>query len=188
MNEVVVDLFGTGVADEFFVYALPWLLVFALVYGILSQIGHEGIPSSDSARVVIAIVLAFFSLLFAQPLMAFLQAMGGSTIVILTGFLFFLILLELTGTEGGAMNFVGKHPGKFGLVLLIIIVTLFIGSGGFEMIGLGEIFPPLNPATVFFLVVVALSIWWMVKDEGQGDEDEKENEKQEQIRKTMGGK
>ncbi|MFP4116930.1 MAG: hypothetical protein ACLFQ8_01350 [Candidatus Aenigmatarchaeota archaeon] len=170
MNEVMVDFFGTGLGDEFFVYALPWLLVFALVYGMLSQIGKEGIPSSDSARVVIATVLAFFSLLFAKPLMVFLQAMGGSTIVILTGFLFFLILLELTGV--GAMNFINDHPGKFGLVILIIIVTLFMGSGGIEMIGLGNIANEVNPTTVFFLVIVALSIWWMVRDEGNGKNSE----------------
>ncbi len=173
MEGVAVDFFGTGVADEFFVYALPWLLVFALVYGILSQLGKDGMPNSNSTRAVISVVLAFFSLLFAQPLMMFLQAIGGSAIVILTGFLFFFILLELTGTEGGAMDFIGEHPGKFGLVLLVIIVTLFIGSGGIEMMGLDGITPPLNPATTFFLVVVAVSIWWMVHG-GNGEDNKNE--------------
>ncbi len=163
MNGVALDLFGMGAADSFFIYAMPWLLVFALVYGILSQLGDGGLPKSDASRVVISVVLAFFSLLFAQPLMAFLQAMGGSTIVVLTGFLFFLILLEIT-SEDGAMKFVSQRPKAFGIGILAVIVVLFLGSGGMEMIGWGNIDPQLNPVTVFFLVIVAVSIWWMVNE------------------------
>ncbi len=181
MNGVMVEFFGVEFADPFFIYALPWLLVFALVYGILSQLG-DGIPKSDAARAVISIVLAFFSLLFAEPLMVFLQRMGGSAIVILTAFLFFLILVELTKLKGGAVGFLGSHPGKLALVILVIVVVLFLGSGGIELLGLGEIDSPLDPATIFFLVVVALSIWWMVKeseDKGKGGDENRKKEDEE---------
>ncbi len=170
MEQTIAELFGAEFAGGFFLYALPWLLTFAIVYGILSMIG-DGIPKSNSSRAMIAIVLAFFSMIVAEPLMGFLQAMGGSAIVVLTGFIFFIIILELTQTGGGAHDLIGEYPRLFGLVLLIIIVVLFLGSGGAAMIGLTEIVPPIDPATMFFLVVIVLVIWWMISEGNEDDED-----------------
>ena len=173
--EEMLEIFGLEFADSFFIYALPWLLVFAVVYGFLSQMN---IPKEDSPRAIIAIVLAFFSLLFAEPLMAFLKTFGGSTIVVLTGILFFLILLEMTHSKG-AIDYISQHTRATGLIILGIVVVLFLGSGGGGLIGLERITQHINPVTVFFLAVVVLAIWWMMnEDSNGGDEGSKQQTRQ----------
>ncbi|MFB6088213.1 MAG: hypothetical protein ABEK36_00360, partial [Candidatus Aenigmatarchaeota archaeon] len=90
------------VGREFFEYALPWLLTFAIVHGILN---HYEIPHNKSARAVISLSIAFLVLPVAAPVMSVLTRMGLSLVIIFCGLLFFLILLELTGT---------KHEGDVG--------------------------------------------------------------------------
>lgn len=178
------DIMGS----EFFTYALPWLLTFAIVYGFLQ---HYEIPKSKEARGVISVVLAFFVMPVAQPVMAFLQSIGASLIVIVTGIIFFLVLVELAGTKRGAHEgeehlrggiskqrleqeeqekegpepIVRSHPKAFGTIVLVILVVIFWGAGGWEMLGISGITPPINMTTLFFLVMLALALWWMVSEE-----------------------
>ncbi|MFP4115716.1 MAG: hypothetical protein ACLFTQ_00715 [Candidatus Aenigmatarchaeota archaeon] len=173
------DLLG----GEFFEYALPWLLTFAIVYGFLQ---HYKVPESKSARGVISIVLAFFVMPAAAPVMSFLREVGAGLVVIVTGIIFFLVLLELTRTkkhpgvqehpqtgeeivpEGakGAdrQSIVEAHPKTFGALVVIILVVILWGAGGFEIMGLGEIIPMVSWPTLFFLAVLALAIWWMISE------------------------
>ncbi len=158
--EEMLEIFGMEFADPFFVYALPWLLVFAIVYGLLSQIG-EGVPKSKSSRAVISTVLAFFSLLFAETIMAFLKQMGSGAIIVLTAFIFYMILEEL-GEEEGTKELVEGHSKGFAIVVIIIITVLFLGAGGAELIGITQMLPAFDPATMVFLAIVAFAIYWMI--------------------------
>lgn len=165
---------------QFFTYALPWLLTFAIVYGFLQ---HYKVPKSPSARGVISIVLAFFVMPVAAPVMAFLQEIGASLVVIVTGIIFFLVLLELTSTQkhpgkvgkvvredlkGRRQRIVEAHPKTFGAIVVVILVLIFWGAGGFKVAGLSNIIPQVSWATLFFLGILALAIWWMVSEEKKG--------------------
>lgn len=159
------------VGSQFFTYALPWLLTFAIVYGFLQ---HYKIPQSKSARGVISIVLAFFVMPIAAPVMAFIRQIGASMMVIVTGIIFFLVLLELTRTKLGAhgegvmegaeeerRGVIEEHTKTFGVIVLVILVLIFWGAGGFKAVGLGNMIPMVNWPTLFFLGIMALAVWFM---------------------------
>lgn len=176
---MVADIFQNLMDSVFFTYALPWLLTFAIAYGLLE---HIGVPKDKSARGVISIVLAFLILPVAGPIMAFLSQLGAGLILVFMGLIFFLILIELTGTKITKKEEIGrdekgqpvvKEPGKkekiqekhtklFGGIILILGLAVFVGAGGFDMLGFTV--PQINYTTIFFLAIVALAIWWMVKE------------------------
>ncbi|MFP4046038.1 MAG: hypothetical protein ACLFS3_03185 [Candidatus Aenigmatarchaeota archaeon] len=143
--------------SQFFMYALPWLLTFAISYGILEQIK---MPKSKQARAVISIVLAFFVMPIAGPVMGFLESTSASLVVVAMVAIFFLILTELTGTRKKTIT---KYPRTVAIIVGIIAIMIFWGSGGFEKAGLTNVIPMVNWTTVFFLTVLALAIIWMVK-------------------------
>lgn len=167
-----------AVGTEFFTYALPWLLTFAIVYGLLE---HYEIPKDKSARAVISLVLAFLVLPAAAPIMSVLTEMGLGLVILFCGILFFLILLELTGTkhreieekEGkrgekvkiisrGSERIHERHTKSFGIIVIILALLIFIGSGGMELIGI-EI-PNVNMPLLFFIGIMVLAVWWMAKE------------------------
>lgn len=167
---------------QFFTYALPWLLTFAIVYGFLE---HYEVPKSVQARAVISVVLAFFVMPMAAPVMAFLQQIGASLIIAVTGIIFFLVLLELTQTKkreekeyihpqtgeqrkgvSPSKSVIEGHPKTFGAIVLVILGVIFWGAGGFQAAGLEGIIPRISWPTLFFLGILALAIWWMVSESG----------------------
>lgn len=174
------QLFGT----QFFSFVLPWLLVFAIVYGVLSQIGEDGMPKSKPARGIIGIVLAFIIAPALSSWVGTLMEMIGSFVIIIGGILVFIVLLEVLGVkeykEVPVINEEGKPTGKtkkversifeaygkwFAVVFIIIAALVFIGSGGAEAIGIN--IPSMisyNYPLLFFLGVIVLIVWWMASE------------------------
>lgn len=173
------QLFGT----QFFSFVLPWLLVFAIVYGVLSHIGEDGMPKSKPARGIIGIVLAFIIAPALSSWVGTLMEMIGSFVIIIAGILVFIVLLEVLGIKGKKESPVldedGKEKGKtlvpvsifeaygkwFAIVFIIIAALVFIGSGGAEAIGIN--IPSMisyNYPLLFFLGVIVLIVWWMASE------------------------
>lgn len=160
------------IENSYFVMLLPWLLTFAIVFGIL---GHYKIPQSKSARAIISIVIAFFTLPFAGPILSTIQGLGTGLILIIMGIIFLLILFELTGTrhvepvvtpEGARkqpQRITEKYAIPFAIVVIIIAVLVFIGSGGMDVLGIT--IPSMNYSVLFFLGIMALAIFWMLANE-----------------------
>ena len=176
----------TSLANLGFPEILLWLLTFAIVYGILSHAGDKGIPKSPAARAIIGLVAAFF-VLFAVPtsLIGVLSQMSSSLVLVLLGFLVFVVFIEAAGLKGKytvvtgvdpktgqpsgykevEMNIIQKYPVLFGVAFLILAVLIFIGSGGAKLLG----FPTVNISdtaimSYIFLGVIVLAIVWMVAD------------------------
>ncbi len=166
-------------ATEFFIYLLPWLFVFALMYGILSHF-QGGIPKSNSARAVISLVSAFAVLPAAPFIGRILTQLNMGFIIVVSGLLVFIILVELMGVKSGKdviyvdpktgqqevrsqrTNIFEAHGKTFAILVIIIAGLLFAGSGGFEILGLrGFSIGIGNYPLFFFLAVIALIIWWL---------------------------
>ncbi len=159
--------------NNFFVYLLPWLLTFAIVFGILE---HYNVPKSKSARTIISLVLAFFVIPVSEPVVTILGKMGMGLIMLFAGLLFILILFEITGTRHYIGTFEDKegkrgvHKQKiteryyrtFGVALAILAVMIFIGAGGLQYLGYPV--PSINYPLVFFIGIIVLMIWWMVRE------------------------
>lgn len=161
---------------------LLWLLTFAVVYGVLSHVG-EGMPKSQGARAIIAIVAAFFVLLGTPvALISVLTKMSSSLILVVVGLLTLIVFLEVAGVrfnkkapivdkEGKqvgehnvSVSLFEKHMLEFGIVLMLIMVYIFFVSGGAQLIGIPKInVGQQSIATIAFFVVIVGAIAWMIK-------------------------
>lgn len=166
----IADVMNLTSQNSFFVYILPWLLTFAIVYGIL---GHYKVPKSNSARTIIALTIAFFILPIAGPVVVILGQLGMGMLILFSGLLFIMILFEITGTRKitGKVTEQGKLERKkitehyyksFGVALAILAVMVFIGAGGLGYLGYSV--PGINYPLVFFVGILVLIIWWMVQE------------------------
>ncbi len=168
----IADVMNLTSQNSFFVYILPWLLTFAIVYGIL---GHYKVPKNNSARTIIAIAIAFFILPVAGPVVVILGQLGMGMLMLFSGLLFIMILFEITGTrhleavtkegKGIKLKTTEKYYKSFGVAIAILAIMVFIGAGGLGYLGYSV--PGINYPLVFFIGILVLIIWWMVK-EGEG--------------------
>jgi hypothetical protein len=135
---------------------LLWALTLSIVWGLLH---HAGIPKSISARGVISIAAAFLVLLAAaaSPAVAFLQNLIVATVLIGFGLIMAVLFLELTGVRvGGEATVFKAHPKFFASVILIIIVAVFVGAGGLNIIGLPAI--EISTTILAFLLFIAVMV------------------------------
>lgn len=161
--------------NYYFVLLLPWLLTFAVVFGIL---GHYSIPKSKSARAIISIVIAFFTMPFAGSIVQVIGSLGVGLTLLITGIIFLLILFELTGTkhiesvkhpQGGPdiiveeSKIIEKYYKSFAIVVIILAFLVFVGAGGLNILGIT--IPSLNYSVLFFLGIMVLVIFWMLASE-----------------------
>jgi len=175
MNMAYVPIGMEGLLGvEFFTYVLPWLLTFAVVYGILSQVK---IPQSKPPRAIIGLVLAFIVAPIISPWVTVFMGMMGSLIVIITGLLVFIVFIEIMGIKSKRPEYdsKGKATGKyadvsifethgtlFALIFIIIGALVFMSSGGLQALG-WKVPADLiyNWPLMFFLAIIAMAIWWM---------------------------
>lgn len=157
---------------DFFSLVLPWLLVFAIVYGVLSQLNDkDGIPKSNAARAIIGIVLAFIIAPALSPYVKQLAGLSAGFVALISGFLLVVVFIEILGVkvegggEDGKTTFFGKYPKFFAFIIGVLAVIVFIGSGAHEAMGI-EIPPYIsqNYPLLFFLGFMVLVVWWMVSE------------------------
>ncbi len=160
---------------DFFTYVLPWLLTFAIVYGITSHIGDKGIPQSKAARVIIALVLAFIVAPVMGPWVTVFMGIIGSLVIVVAGLLVFIVFLEIMGIKSvrevtdkegktlkGRFSIFETHGIAFAIIFIIIGALVFISSGGLQALGWSmPIELVYNWPLIFFLIIIALAIWWM---------------------------
>ncbi len=167
-----VEEISQFIGIDFFSLVLPWLLTFAIVYGVLSQLGGKGksgMPENDAARAIIGIVMAFIIAPVLSPYVIQLAALSAGFIALIAGVLILVIFVEVAGfdkekgTHGG--KFFGKYSSMTGLIIAILAVLVFIGSGAPEALGLN--LPPYisqNYPLLFFLGFMVIIVWWMVDE------------------------
>ncbi len=167
---------------DFFTYVLPWLLTFAIVYGITSHIGEKGIPESKAARMIIALALSFIVAPVVSPYVAFFMGMVGALAVVIAGLLVFIVFLEILGIKaetpiynekgekikghGQKTSIFEAHGTAFAVLFIIIGILVFIGAGGLQALGwsTAPIYLTYNWPLIAFLIIVALAIWWMASE------------------------
>ncbi|MFP4633403.1 MAG: hypothetical protein ACLFM9_00295 [Candidatus Aenigmatarchaeota archaeon] len=181
MYEVPGDLEGIfgEIGVEFFAYVLPWLLTFAIVYGILSHIGKDGLPESNPARAIIGIVLAFIIAPALSPFVPALMQYSAGFVILIAGFLVFIVLLEVFGIkakkpivgdegptgESEELSIFEEYPKFFAFVIGVLALLVFFGSGASEAAGIN--IPSgvsQNYPLLFFLGFMVLVVWWMISE------------------------
>jgi len=158
------ELSGTGVFD----LVLPFLLVFAIVYGLLSELGLFG---DDKPNVIIALVIAAFAALFF-PMGQWLMFLEGPWAMWLVLILMVMITLSLAGldpTDGNLSKGIGAIAilGVLGLFFMgdpnVIDAIFGSGASSFELAGipvLGDIIASLGwPLIIILLLVIGMVVW-----------------------------
>lgn len=170
-----------------------WMITFAVVYGVLSQVGEKGMPQHKGSRGIIAIVVAFM-VLFAAPaqLSAMIAKMSSSLLLIVLGLLSLIVFIEAAGVKvhktttiplkgGGVkkvpteetMSIFEAYGMYFGIALLLIMIMIFVTAGGLSWIGLGNIsgaFGEINVLGAGLFIMIILAIIWMIAESGGGKE------------------
>lgn len=157
---------------------LLWLLTFAVVYGVLSQIKK---PESAASRLIISVVAGLLVLMSAPAsLIVIISNMSLNLVFILVGILVLLIFLEVSGVKVGSFTATpevdqeGKYAGKskrqdfqepfkvhglqLGIIFIILVALIFIGTGGLNYLGININLQESSTMTIAFLAIVVMAI------------------------------
>lgn len=157
---------------------LLWLLTFAVVYGVLSQLK---IPQSNATRAIIGMIAGFL-VLFAVPgqLITVLSKMASSLLLVVLGLLVIIIFLEVAqvkvhkeepyqtkegerGIRKTPISIFEKYGKIIAIILIIIAILIFIYSGGLQLLGIQQItFGGISGNALLFLIIIIAVIAWMI--------------------------
>ncbi len=169
-----------------FAFYLPFLITFALLYGLLSRVGIFGRANeriTNALNAIIAFSVALFVIGFTPAGITlsgfFGQFFQQSTITLITLIIGIVVLVLLGETLGppiiaqdaqGNPRQVGRgyQFGKYvALVLVLVVVGVFINSGGLVALGFtraGSFLPGLSGQDMIillFIVVTGLLVFWV---------------------------
>lgn len=179
----IVDLIVAGKELGIFQFYLPFIILFAILYGLLNKSKIFG-EKAKAINVIISLAFSFFVMEYAlaAPLEEFFAQFAGTTMAVLVGILGFLMVTYLLlAVVGGKFPEPGKYVKYVVLIGIILAVGAYISSGG------AVIFPgiSLRPVTelpaasgisssdiavVLIIVLTFAVIIWLIR----GGEESKE--------------
>ncbi len=125
-------------AAGFYDFVLPWLLAFAVTFGILQTVNifKKGQNANTSVDAIIAIVVAFYITIFTPfPgfLSSFFSKLFGSSMIALSGVLVLLMFIGIFGlnVSGLLTKKEGDKTSPTGLGYAVLIVAFIAGAGLF---------------------------------------------------------
>ena len=150
----------------FFLYLFPFLLSLAIFYGLFSTLLKD--KMQKSAISLVSIVLAFFVMLWSSwnpAIVSFFANLSGVGLILISGFLFLIMVLEFTGFKLDALFKDGDKPRwAVVLIFLFILLMIFFGLGAGSFIPLPAWSSSSELWTViFFIAIVAMAMSWMSK-------------------------
>lgn len=181
-DQVVKNLESTGIFEFF----LPFILIFAVVYGMLQKTKIFGDPKDDKGvskiNGIVAFAFAAFIMIFPTTsnavfeLTDFLANVVGGALIYIFGIIVAMLIFFMIATplSGGETPKIGKAATIGGVMAFVLVIALFFSSGGTEIFpGIDTNFtlPVLsfgfvNPtiiALLIVLVIMGLAIYWITK-------------------------
>ena len=172
-----------------FEFYLPFVLMFAIFYGLLSKSKLFGEPNEKRVRnvnIIVSVVAALFVMVYPPTgitLTTFFGTFFTQTMVVLATLLAFAMILYML-LPTGAIEKMFEDPSKYSKYLIpiaaLIILFVFFAAGGLQIFGI-ELGTPGMPSTpsigissedlVVILLIVSfiLVIWFITRDEnGKG--------------------
>ena len=167
-----MGLFETMVQNmqrmEFFQYLFPFLLAFALLYGLMQYVFGEKKLGGQRVHALIAIVLAFFVMLYSSYntwLYTFLTGASGIWLAFATIVLLLVLVLALAGVN--VHDLLGDEKNKW-IKYLVVLIIIYIAL--MAILGQGGLFSSYLPYwltgsdlwTVVFVVIIIAIVFWFV--------------------------
>jgi len=157
-----LDFFGYSIGDVLntwadigiFAYALPFLMIFALVYGILNKTKILGENNGVNSTIALAFGLLALQFDYVSGFYASIFPYAGMALAVL---LVAMILLGLTGDKSKFVNPIWLGIGALiGIIVLLTSVSDFFWLGG-SAGGLAN----AMPALLAIIIIVGLMFWVM---------------------------
>ena len=153
------DAFGVLVCNlqqlGFFGFLLPWIFMFAVVFGLLVKTKILGEDKRLAA--VVALVAAFFVVGYGGPVLAnFFVTLWGVGAVVLAGI---LVTVLLVGMAGGDMTKIFESKAAMGIIVAIGIVVFIVAAGAlgaFASVGT-DVF-----AIILVIIIMAVAAFLIV--------------------------
>jgi hypothetical protein len=156
---------------EFFQYLFPFLLSFALLYGLMQWAFREGKLGGKQVHALIAVVISFFVMLYSSLntwLYQFLTNISGVWLGIGAVILLLVLATELLGLNirdilGGEKNKWIKYA-----ILLIVVYVILVAFFGNVMSSYLPWFSNMSDLWTVVLVVVIIGIVFAFIGGGEG--------------------
>jgi len=151
----------------FYDFVLPFLFVFAVVYGLLAKADLFGGQNSRISA-LLGLIVAFFAVGYIGPSMAgFFSSLFGGATIFLAGILVIVLLFAMAGFK--MPEALGAFGGRWGLgigALLIVVIGIivFITATGTLITGI-----ELNEnaiAAIFVVIVIIVAMMFVVGEKG----------------------
>jgi len=171
-----------------FAFYLPFLITFALLYGLLSRAKIFGEPGRmpNALNAIIAFSVALFVIGFTPAGVSVSKFFGtffNQTTIVLVTFVVGIIVLTLLGETLGPPIYSttkeghkvpsgsrGFDIGKYGAIILgLVVLGVFINSGGLQALGLGgssAVIPGVSMQDIVilaFILITVFLIYWVSK-------------------------
>ncbi len=181
LENVINNLQSAGIFEFF----LPFILIFAVVFGLMQKVGIFGDKKESEVRklnALIAFVFAAFIMIYPTTndlvfnLTDYIANFVGGTFIFILGIISFMIMAFMISNASGEKN---DDKSKFKLgstsigIALVLVIALFLTSGGVLSLGglqfnsnfnlnFGNIDPNVI-ALIGVLVAVGVGIWYLTK-------------------------
>ncbi|MDY6789024.1 MAG: hypothetical protein SVV03_03600 [Candidatus Nanohaloarchaea archaeon] len=140
-------------------YILPFLLIWAIFYGVLRSI--KIFDEQGRIDVVVSVIAAFISTFytpFGGQLSTYMINLFGSISLLLVTMLgFFLLTGMMMGKSG--RDKIKKYKGRILVGVAVAVVFLFISYGGGQMLGV-EV-PFISPGDIYLILIIGGIIAFM---------------------------
>ena len=158
-----------------FQFLFPFLLVLAIVYGVLKfSLGGDKKILPNSAVALISIIVAFFAMNYSGgagvAVATFFSGLFGPAMLVAVGILVIAILLGLFGVSITELKDAKDKSVMWHIVIgvvVLIVFLMFLGASNGVIPGLSGVFIGESFWTVLvFLVVLAVVMWYLTKEGG----------------------
>jgi len=144
----------------FYGFILPWLLMFALVYGLLKRSGVFG-KEGDKVAAVVAMALAFFITSYTG-IGDYFIAISGLGGMLLGALLIVVLFFALLGFQVDSLRDVFSGWTAVAFIGLVGLIVFFVFGGG-QISGIS--IDNETTAAVFMIIVVAIAVIFVTKGE-----------------------
>ena len=133
----------------FFGFLLPWLLMFALVYGLLLK--SKALGEDQKVMGVVSLVAAFFVVGYGGPLLGtFFQNLFGVAAIVLGGILVTVLFVSMAG---GDISKLAESKAIMALLAGVGVIVFMLVLGAFGVTIQNDVI-----AAIFMVIVMAIAV------------------------------
>jgi hypothetical protein len=173
-----VDLIAIAKDIGFFEFYLPFVLTFAIFYGLLEKMGLFG-PKSRNINLIISLVVSLYIIAFTPVGITFAQFLASFfnnvALIILTLIAFGMIIFVLFPVLGGGKPDFAKHLKWLLPIGALLALGAFISSGGLAIFpgidlqlpggGFGLGLSTQDLVIIGIIILTVLVIYWLTREE-----------------------